>query len=62
MADVRLRFASRSVRILVVAYRSTPTPVNTPRSYLDVARKLGNLLADGGHMTVNGAGRVRVFW
>eukprot|EP00903_Cladosiphon_okamuranus_P020238 g18574.t1 len=31
--------------------------VHTPRPYLEVARKLGNLLADGGHMTVNGAGR-----
>lgn len=41
---------------------SPRTPVNTPQPYLDVARKLGNLLADGGHMTVNGAGRVRVFW
>lgn len=34
-------------------------PVNTPQPYLDVARKLGNLLADGGHTCVNGAGRVR---
>ncbi|CAM9166494.1 unnamed protein product [Ectocarpus sp. 12 AP-2014] len=31
--------------------------VNTPQPYLDVARKLGNLLADGGHTCVNGAGR-----
>ncbi|CAM9288856.1 unnamed protein product [Scytosiphon promiscuus] len=30
---------------------------NTPQAYLDVARKLGNLLADGGHTCVNGAGR-----
>ncbi|CAN0060813.1 unnamed protein product [Pylaiella littoralis] len=30
---------------------------NTPKPYLEAARKLGNLLADGGHLTVNGAGR-----
>lgn len=35
--------------------------VNTPEQYLKISRKLGNVLADGGHMTVNGAGRVRYF-
>lgn len=39
---------------------ASKTTVNTPKPYLDVARKLGNILADGGHMTVNGAGRVSV--
>lgn len=34
--------------------------VNTPKPYLSVSRKLGNILADGGHMTVNGAGKVCV--
>lgn len=34
------------------------TTARTPSEYKTVSRKLGNLLADGGHMTVNGAGKV----
>jgi hypothetical protein len=32
----------------------------TPQKYLEQAHKLGVLLAEGGHLCINGAGKVRV--
>lgn len=64
LADIPRRLCSARVprRLCPVICSVLSTrPGNTPQSYLDVARKLGNLLADGGHLTVNGAGRVRVY-
>eukprot|EP00953_Heterococcus_sp_UTEX-ZZ885_P038422 19712-Heterococcus_DN1.PRE.2 len=38
-----------------VAFAASST--HTPAKYLDEARKLGQLLADGGHLCINGAGK-----
>jgi hypothetical protein len=40
----------------ICVYGSSST--HTPAKYLDEARKLGQLLADGGHLCINGAGKV----
>lgn len=50
-----------TLHLLLLLSVALSVAANTPKPYLEVSRKLGNVLADGGHMTVNGAGKVCIY-